>query len=198
MIETQRRRRSHTASPSDACARLRASDIAAGVLIAILYWARVVFITAITAVILALILEPFVGLLIRLRFPRVLATLMVGLIAALVLYLAGLAAWNQISGIARRCARIQGNLSGFITGVADRITESGRRHFAPADARPKAAGSGARAPAAPAARAAATSGAPSPLPVSSRRHSRRFASMKTATRSPTTSMPASGPSTSSC
>ena len=50
------------------------SIIAAGVVIGLLYWARSVFITATIAVILALILEPFVSLLVRLRFPRSIAT----------------------------------------------------------------------------------------------------------------------------
>jgi predicted PurR-regulated permease PerM len=95
--------------------------IAAGVVIAILYWARVVFITTIIAVILALILEPFVGILVRVRIPRPLATLMVGLIAALGLYFAGLAAYNQLSGLASDVPAFKENLSGFITGVTDRI-----------------------------------------------------------------------------
>jgi predicted PurR-regulated permease PerM len=95
--------------------------IAAGVVIAILYWARVVFITTVISVIFALILEPFVGILIRLRFPRSLATLMVGLIAALVLYFGGLAAYNQVSGLASDVPAFKENLSGFITGVTDRI-----------------------------------------------------------------------------
>ena len=95
--------------------------IAAGVVIAILYWARVIFITAITAVILALILEPFVGILIRLRFPRSLATFMVGVIAALVLYFGGLAAYNQLSGLAADAPEFKNNLTGFIGGVSDRL-----------------------------------------------------------------------------
>jgi predicted PurR-regulated permease PerM len=97
------------------------TTIAAGVLIGILYWARVVFITTIFSIILALILEPFVGILARLRFPRSLATLMVGAIASLGLYFAGLAAYNQVSGIARDVPEFRQNLSGFITGAADRI-----------------------------------------------------------------------------
>lgn len=95
--------------------------IAAGVVIAILFWARVVFITTIISVIFALILEPFVGILIRLRFPRPLATLMVGLIAALGLYFGGLAAYNQLSGLASDFPAFKENLTGFITGVADRV-----------------------------------------------------------------------------
>jgi predicted PurR-regulated permease PerM len=98
--------------------------IAAGVIIAILYWARVVFITTIISVIIALILEPFVGVLVRLRIPRPLAALMVGAIAAMGLYLAGLAAYSQLSGLASDVPAFKENLTGFITGVTDRIEET--------------------------------------------------------------------------
>ena len=98
--------------------------IAAGVIIAILYWARVVFITTIISVIIALILEPFVGILVRLRIPRPLAALMVGAIAALGLYFAGLAAYRQLSGLASDVPAFKENLTGFITGVTDRIEET--------------------------------------------------------------------------
>ena len=95
--------------------------IAAGVLVAILYWARVVFITTIIAVIVALILEPFVGLLNRLRIPRPLATLMVGLIAALALYFTGMGVLDQISGLTGDVPAFKENLTGFITSVTDRV-----------------------------------------------------------------------------
>lgn len=97
------------------------TTIAAGVLIAILYLARVVFITTIIAVIIALILEPFVGILVRLHIPRALATLMVGAIASLGLYFAGLAAYNQLSGLASEVPAFEENLSGFIVRVTERI-----------------------------------------------------------------------------
>ena len=97
------------------------TTIAAGVLIAILYWARVVFITTFTAIIIALILEPLVGILVRLKLPRALATLMVGAIAALGLYFAGLAAYNQLSGLAVDAPAFKENLSGFTSGIADRL-----------------------------------------------------------------------------
>src|SRR5580658_11254933 len=95
--------------------------IAAGVLIAILYWARVVFITTIISVIVAPILEPFVGILIRLRIPRPLATLLVGLIAALGLYFAASAAYHQVSGLTSDVPAFKENLTAFITGITDRI-----------------------------------------------------------------------------
>ena len=95
--------------------------IAAGVVIAMLYWARVVFITAFTSVIFALILEPFVGFLVRLRLPRPVATLMVLLVATLGLYFGGVAAYSQLSGLASDVPAFRENLTGFITGITDRI-----------------------------------------------------------------------------
>src|SRR5436309_2948299 len=73
--------------------------IAVGVMIAILYWARLVFINAIVAVIIALILEPFVSLLVKLRIPRGIASFVVCGAALLVLYFAALTAWHQLSTI---------------------------------------------------------------------------------------------------
>lgn len=112
--------------------------IAAGVTIAILYWARVVFITTITAVIIALILEPFVRILIRLRFPRSLATFTVGLLAALVLYFGGLAAYNQLSGFAGDVPEFKEHLSGFIGHVTGKIqeVEDSTTHFLLSATRP--------------------------------------------------------------
>lgn len=95
--------------------------IATGVLIAILYFARIVFITTIIAIIIALILEPFVGFLVRLRIPRSIATMMVGAIAALILYFGGSAAYSQISGLAGEAPAFQERLSAFVTDVSDRI-----------------------------------------------------------------------------
>ena len=109
--------------------------IAAGVIIAILYWARPIFITLFTSVIIALILEPFVAILMRLRLPRPVATLMVGLIAGAGLYFGGVAAAGQISGLAGDVPAFRENLTGFITRVTDRIENlenTATRLFVPA------------------------------------------------------------------
>jgi predicted PurR-regulated permease PerM len=71
--------------------------IAVGVAIAILYYGRVFFVTSLIAVMLALILEPFVSLLRRVRFPRALASFIVCSAALAILYLIGLGAYTQIS-----------------------------------------------------------------------------------------------------
>ena len=108
--------------------------IAAGVVLAILSVGRVLFITATMAVIIALILEPFVGLLLKLRLPRSIASFVVCLVAILVLYFGGLAAWNQLSGLAGDVPAFRDHLSSLITGVSDRIQrmeDSARRFLVP-------------------------------------------------------------------
>ena len=108
--------------------------IAAGVLLAILYFGRVVFITAIVAVIIALILEPFVGLLVRVHLPRSIATFLVSTVAVLAMYFGGLAAWNQFAGLAGDVPAFRDHLSAFITGVSEKIQnaeDSARRFVIP-------------------------------------------------------------------
>ena len=99
--------------------------IAAGVVIAILYWARAVFITSLFAVITAFLLEPFVGLLARARCPRPLATFIVCFFALMGIYLTGLAFWNQVSGIAREAPNFESNLTAEITALSARLQNMG-------------------------------------------------------------------------
>jgi predicted PurR-regulated permease PerM len=73
--------------------------IGLGVIIALLYWARVFFITFLTAVAIAFILEPFVVLLMRIRFPRSLASFVVCSLALLGVYLVGLGAYTQVASL---------------------------------------------------------------------------------------------------
>lgn len=73
--------------------------IAFGAAMAVLYFGRVFFITSLTAMIIAFILEPFVALLMRARFPRSLASFVVCSIALLFLYVIGLGAYSQASAI---------------------------------------------------------------------------------------------------
>lgn len=68
-------------------------------LIALLYVGRLFFITLVTAVILGFMLEPLVGLAMRLRMPRGLASFVVCSLALLGLYLAGLGAYTQASDL---------------------------------------------------------------------------------------------------
>src|SRR5580704_14985431 len=75
------------------------SLISLGVVVALLYWARVFFVTFFVAVAIAFILEPLVGLLMRIRFPRSLASFVVCSLALLAVYLTGLGAYTQVAGL---------------------------------------------------------------------------------------------------
>jgi predicted PurR-regulated permease PerM len=73
---------------------------------AALYYGRVFLITSITAVIISFLLDPFVHLLVRVRFPRSLAALVVCLLAGLVVYAVGLAIYIQTSGLVEQLPQI--------------------------------------------------------------------------------------------
>ncbi len=75
------------------------SVISLGVVIALLYWARVFFITFVTAMAIAFILERFVELLMRIRFPRSFASFVVCSVALLAVYLTGLGAYTQVASL---------------------------------------------------------------------------------------------------
>jgi len=95
--------------------------IASGVVVALLYWARAVFITATVAVIIALILQPFVALLMRLRFPRGLAAFVVCVLGLLVVYLVGVAAWTQIAALPAEVPAFKERLSTIVDDVSTRL-----------------------------------------------------------------------------
>ena len=93
-----------------------------GVIIAILYFGRVLFITSIIAVTIAFILEPFVGLLMRMRLPRSLASFVVCSAALLFLYVAGLGAYSQLAGLYEDLPRYGQRIGDMVDGVQQRIS----------------------------------------------------------------------------
>jgi predicted PurR-regulated permease PerM len=96
---TQPLDRSTTAQAVREARQLALPVVALGVIIAILYFGRLFFITALTAMIIAFILEPFVALLMRIRFPRSLASFVTCTVALLFLYVIGLGAYSQLAAI---------------------------------------------------------------------------------------------------
>ena len=71
--------------------------IAAAAAVALLYYGRTLCITTVIAVILAFILDPFVTFFMRMKLPRPVASFLVCAIALLLVYLAGLAAYSQVT-----------------------------------------------------------------------------------------------------
>jgi predicted PurR-regulated permease PerM len=109
--------------------------VALGVIIALLYWARVFFITSISAVIIAFILEPFVGLLMRLRFPRSVASFVICSMALMLLYLVGLGVYTQLAGLWAELPKFSQRITELIEGVrrkADDLESSTYRMIVPA------------------------------------------------------------------
>lgn len=71
--------------------------IAAGVVVALLYYGRLFVVTLVIAVTIGYLLDPFVELLMRLKLPRAVASFLVCGVSLLLLYLVGLGAYTQIS-----------------------------------------------------------------------------------------------------
>ncbi len=97
--------------------------IALGVIVALLYWARVFFITITVAVIIAFILEPFVELLMRVRLPRSVASFLVCSTALTVLYLMGLGAYTQVVGLWGELPRFSQRISDVVEGGRQKIDD---------------------------------------------------------------------------
>jgi predicted PurR-regulated permease PerM len=95
--------------------------VALGVIIAILYFGRVFFITAMTAVTIAFILEPFVTVLMRLRLPRSVASFVVCSMALLFLYVMAMGAYTQLTGIYGELPTYGQRIADIVDGVQQRI-----------------------------------------------------------------------------
>ncbi len=90
-------------------------------ILALLYYGRVLMITSITAVIISFLLDPFVNILVRFRFPRSMAALVVCLLAALVVYAAGVALYIQASGLVEQLPQITQRAAALVDETRDKI-----------------------------------------------------------------------------
>jgi len=104
--------------------RIAASPVLAlGVIVALLYWGRVFFITITIAVIIAFILEPFVGLLMRAKLPRSVASFVVCSAGLMLLYLIGLGAYTQMAGLWEEMPRFSQRITDVVDAGRHRIDE---------------------------------------------------------------------------
>jgi predicted PurR-regulated permease PerM len=97
--------------------------VAIGVVIAVLYFGRVFFITSIVAVVIAFILEPFVALLTRIHFPRPLASFVVCTLALLALYIIGAGAYAQVSVLTADLPRYGDRIGQIVEGVQQKVDD---------------------------------------------------------------------------
>ncbi len=95
--------------------------LALAAIIAILYFGRVFFITAIIAIIIAFILEPFVALLIRIRMPRPIATFVVCAIALLFLYVIAMTAYTQVAAIYSDLPKYGARIGELVDGIQQKV-----------------------------------------------------------------------------
>jgi predicted PurR-regulated permease PerM len=96
--------------------------LALGVVIAILYFGRLFFITSLIALTIAFILEPFVALLMRIRFPRSLASFVVCSVALLLLYVIALGAYSQMSGLYDELPKYGQRIGDLVDNVQQKIS----------------------------------------------------------------------------
>jgi predicted PurR-regulated permease PerM len=97
--------------------------VALGTIIAILYFGRVFFITAMTAVTIAFILEPLVTLLMRLRLPRSVASFVACCFALACLYVIGLGAYSQLTGLYNELPVYGQRIGDIIDGAREKIQD---------------------------------------------------------------------------
>ncbi|MFN3324442.1 MAG: AI-2E family transporter [Bryobacteraceae bacterium] len=95
--------------------------IAIAVVIALLYYGKLFFVTMATAVILAFILEPAVKFFMRLKLPRGLASFVVCSGALLLLYLSGLVVYSQVSGLINDLPTYGARINDLIDGASQRV-----------------------------------------------------------------------------
>ena len=103
--------------------------IAGGMIIAVLYFGRVFFITAMIAIITAFILEPFVALLMRIRFPRSLASFVVCSLALLFLYVIGMGAYSQLSSLYDQLPTYGQRIGDLIDGVQQKLEQTEQQTY---------------------------------------------------------------------
>jgi predicted PurR-regulated permease PerM len=96
-------------------------------IIAMLYFGRVFFITVALSIMFAFILEPFVGLLVKWRIPRALASFAVCSVALLLLYLGGLAFFFQAESLVAELPKYSERVSELVESATARLEQMERR-----------------------------------------------------------------------
>jgi predicted PurR-regulated permease PerM len=112
---------STTTSAAQEARHISLPILALGVVVAILYLGRLFFITSLIALTIAFILEPFVALLMRIRFPRSLASFVVCSFALALVYVIGLGAYSQLAGLYDELPKYGQRIGELVDGVQQKI-----------------------------------------------------------------------------
>jgi len=98
--------------------------------IALLYYGRLFLVTVCTAVIINFILEPFVGVLIRVRVPRALASFIVCSLAVCAFYFAGLGVYRQGATLVEDVPKFAERISALSDGVVTKLESTEQAAYA--------------------------------------------------------------------
>ena len=120
---------SSTAKTISGARQLSLPIVAGGIIVAVLYFGQAFFITLISAIVLAFILEPFVVLLMRLRFPRGLASFVICTLALLFLYVMGMGAYAQLSSLYEELPKYGQRIGDLIDNVQQRLQATEQRTY---------------------------------------------------------------------
>jgi predicted PurR-regulated permease PerM len=138
----------HTGDPmKGSFAALRPRGLTGGLIslaaaIALLYYGQLFLVTVFTAVIINFILEPFVGLLVRVRVPRALASFIVCSFAVCGVYFAGLGVYRQGSRLVEDVPKYAQRIGDLSNGVVTKLESM--EHAANAMVAPKRLGQSAQ------------------------------------------------------
>jgi predicted PurR-regulated permease PerM len=103
--------------------------IALGVSIALLYYGRLFFVTLVVAITIGFLLDPFVELLMRIRLPRSVGSFVVCVVALLLLYLAGLAAYTQVAVLISDLPTYSGRINELVDRLSAQLEQTERRAY---------------------------------------------------------------------
>jgi len=103
--------------------------ISLGVTVALLYFGQLFVVTLVIAVTITFLLDPFVELLMRLRLPRALASLVVCVSAVLILYIAGLGAYTQVSVLVNSLPAYSARINEFADDITARLENAERTAY---------------------------------------------------------------------
>ena len=120
---------SSTAKTVSGARQLALPIVAGGVIVAVLYFGEPFFVTLIAAIVLAFILEPFVVLLMRLRFPRGLASFVVCTLALLCLYVIGMGAYSQLASLYDELPKYGQRIGDLIDNVQQRLQDTEQKTY---------------------------------------------------------------------
>jgi len=97
--------------------------------IALLYFGRVFFVTVMIAVIIAFLLDPLVGLVMKLKLPRAFASFVVCSVALLVLYLVGLAVYTECANLVEDLPLYSQRMNALADNIGSRVDEMEKKTY---------------------------------------------------------------------